>query len=156
MGIESANFVYWPERTPSVGWGNVLLQQGASPTAGASAFSQYILKGDDYWIDFQIIPSEGNIPESVSVRIALCNPDPAFERLLKFLRFLLNEGGGAVVDTHSGTKVCNLASAAADKLRRSISDQQQRFRTFFGSYRAPVPAEAVFEVMRQVMRQEAP
>ncbi len=148
MSFESANFLYWPERTPVGGWGRFLMQQGAEPRPDGSGFPQYFVKGDDHWIDFQVVPSQGDNPERISVRIALCNPDPAVERLMHSLRLLLAEGGGTVVDQHSGKRIRILTPAAESILQESYLAQQRRFLTYFGSRKAAIPAEAVFELMR--------
>jgi len=149
MSFESANFVFWPETTPISGWGLYLLNHGAEPHPTGGNTEQFALRGSEYWIDFQIVPSNSHIKERISIRMALCNPEPAFERLLKSLRNLLEEGGGVIVDQGSHSKIRTWTDTVESDLRTSYLEQQQRFRSFFGDRRAAIPADSVFEQMRE-------
>ncbi len=149
MGFESARFSYSPDRSPAGGWEHFLSNKGAERRpSGTSRFRQYALKSSGYWIDFQILAAGGVLPERISIRIALCNPEQATEQLLNSLRLLLEEGGGAMVDENSGRRIRAWDSAAESTFRESLLQQQRRFRRFFGDRRAAVPAEEVFDIVR--------
>ncbi len=149
MSFESANFLYFPESTPSGGWGRFLVRNGAEARRTGSEFAQYTQKGKNYWIDFQILPANGDMLDQISIRSALCNPDPVIDHLLRSLRTLLAEGGGKVVDRHSGQEVRIWSPAAEAVLVQSFRDQQRRFSRFFGTSKAAIPAETVFEHFRK-------
>jgi len=148
MGFESANYVYWPKRIPVIDWDSFLTINGAKHNPEASHFPEYILQGCDHWIDLQILPATNNIPLRISVRIALCNPDPAIDRLLKLLHSLLAKGGGTLVDQYSHKMIRSWTPSAVGSLRESFQQQQQSFSKFFGNKKAAVPADQVFRLLQ--------
>src|SRR3977135_3610147 len=75
MGVESANYVYVPTRESADLLAGTLNILGARMVDNDNELIvQWVLRGNDYWIDVEVMCAGGLTYPSASIRVALCNP----------------------------------------------------------------------------------
>jgi hypothetical protein len=150
MGFESINFHFVPQAACSEQLDAALLKYGAEAIKTDSRFAAFRLSGPDYHLDIQIGCYADIKHQSVSVRMALCNPPEAERRLHDLLFHLLETCGGYLIAPRSRRRIAELDEEEWQKLTASIAEARDRFQQCFGEWQAALPAEDVMSHYRKM------
>src|SRR6187402_980022 len=102
MGVESANYMYALSQD-DCDVGKTLEELGAvKQTADSDRFDYWVLKGEQYWIDFQF--GSFSAQRALSIRVALCNPVDVLIELRNVLEVLSERCAGILLDKQSGVR----------------------------------------------------
>jgi hypothetical protein len=145
VGVEAANFVFIPNTAR--GSELVAIVESLGATRFGSKEGRYVVRGDDHWIDLKIGTYGRRRVPSVSVRVALSNPPPAYGVLTRLLASLLRLGGGQVIDPQSREEFSELDQAAQDRVRSALEARRADFERQFGPLEAAISGDDVFDYL---------
>ena len=158
MGIEADLYHYLPAARNAERLPDVLRDLGVEGIARLeeSAYSYYVLKGTDYWLDFQV-GRFGAAYNSVSIRVALCSPDGVLPVLRRVFSHLLANGGGYVQDANSnildvlkagGRRYTMLDDESWQRFEAAFKARKAQFQFWFGTAEAPISADEALRFVR--------
>ncbi len=153
MGLESANYSFVPRADAATRVLEVLANIGACEKRPEelSKFRYFVLSGSDHWIDFQWNFEFTEKLASLSIRVALCNPDKVENRLKEIIQILLVDCGGEILDKDSKKSYHSIESSSDwSQLWNDYVNRRTAFRKWFGDYVAPISGDVVFEFARNV------
>jgi hypothetical protein len=150
MGVESANYQYVPTRESAE------LLAGTLDILGAwlvdddnERIVQYVLRGNDYWIDVEVMCAGGLTYPSASIRVALCNPPGVALALRNLLETLLKRGAGYIIDRPGDRKFRAIDDETWQQLWEAYELKRVDFRQHFGGFEAAVSGADVFRIIRE-------
>lgn len=147
MGVESANYVY--ALSPhNCDVDKTLEKLGAvKQRADPGRFDYWVLKGERYWIDFQL--GSFNAQCALSIRVALCNPVDVLVVLRNVFEVLSDTCAGTLLDKQSGLKHSRWSEAAWGTVEEAYAGKQAEFQKYFGPFEAAISGSDVFETLRE-------
>lgn len=149
MGLESANYQFVPSSSPSSHVLDVLKSLGAvEATSSARSYKDFILSGESHWIDLRIGTfSSEKTGDTLSIRVALCNPDSVGPVLLCLFQKLLHECGGHIFDKDARVQYSDADDASWQRLWRDYQARRETFRKMFGNIEAVISGDDFFKFL---------
>ncbi len=152
MGRESFTFQYIPEKAKSDLLEDLIKQQSdvEEVIRTNSSFNSYVIKSDSYYIEILYGLFSSMTYPSVSIRLALCNPDNAYIRLKIFIDYLIDNCGGMIQCNKNNFESENykLPQETWNQIMDCLLQSRQVFQQIVGSWRAAIGAEDVFDYFR--------
>jgi hypothetical protein len=153
MGLESANYVFNSHARVEISQLAVVVKNlggHENPLKRPNHGTEFIINGENHWIDLQWLDQSQTGRPAVFIRVALCNPLDVGAFLKNLLDAMFDLGEAVLFDTRSKLEWRSWNNRNWEELWDSYLHQRSDFRKAFGNYEAAISAGKVFENLRKL------
>lgn len=153
MGLESANYKFTVRNHNPSDFVPILEELGAVPKAPEDGgFLPFELKTDEYFIDFMVYPNEEKSFVTLSLRVALCNPDTVVLKVINILSKLAERFQGTIFDQNAKASFLSIGDKERIQIMDAFVNKKAEFQKWYGNFTAAISGEKVFEYIRNMKK----
>lgn len=154
MGFESANYKFAVNNFERNRLSQIVLDLPNVELVSAqeNGFSYFEMKTKEFLIELQLFPQKDGESQTVSIRIALCNPNSVLAGLNSIFSTLMEECPGTIFDEYSKKSFNVFDSSVKEMLRLSFLKKKEAFQVSFGEFTAAIRGNEVFEYLRSLKK----
>ncbi len=145
MGLEAIVYYYVPNKKCSLNFEGVLTEFGAEKyrSKNFAEWNTYNLFSEDkYYIELLEITTKDSF-KYLSIRLALCNPENALDKLYELLTCLLEVGKGYIVDSYSKAEIREIDKLNQQLLFDSFIKKREKFHKNYGFFTKAISCDEI-------------